>query len=234
LIQRSAPSLPRSTVIIVNDASPTIANETSMTEWPILQSQVMSQATIVVAGQIIDEHQNEDHQPLVDSAPWIIHDESDNPSQTPADTCSPPGGDEKNSIENENQGNQRKAKQLDWTFLENGQLFGRQREIESVEQALERRLKPNAKPELILISGSSGTGKTVLARKLQKPVEEKGGFFVMGKFDQLKRPEPYAPLVAAMTAFAMHILGNGVEVVAETREAILESVGDDIGVLTAS
>jgi predicted ATPase len=123
-------------------------------------------------------------------------------------------------------------KRLDWAFLKDGQLFGRERETELLDDALHRRLKPDAKPELILISGSSGTGKTVLSKKLRKPVEEKDGFFIMGKFDQLQRPEPYAPLVAAMTTFVMLVLERGEAVVENTKLAILEAFGDHIGVLT--
>eukprot|EP00980_Cylindrotheca_fusiformis_P012775 scaffold3123_cov119-Cylindrotheca_fusiformis.AAC.4 len=123
--------------------------------------------------------------------------------------------------------------QLEFQFLKHGLLFDRRQQIRQLEESLKRRLKPNSTPELILIAGASGTGKTVLARNLQRSVQEVlKGFFVMGKFDQLKRSEPFAPLVAAMTEFVFLVLEKGKDVIDQVKSDVLEQVGSDIRALT--
>ena len=57
---------------------------------------------------------------------------------------------------------------LNFQFLDNGILFDRNEQIYNLEEAVNRRLTYDSKPELILISGSSGTGKTCLAKQLRE------------------------------------------------------------------
>jgi predicted ATPase len=75
-------------------------------------------------------------------------------------------------------------------------LFGRNGEFASLLNAFTRR-QSNSR-ELILITGKSGTGKTTLAMKLKTESIERGSYFISGKFDQLQRPEPFAPFVTAV------------------------------------
>jgi predicted ATPase len=68
--------------------------------------------------------------------------------------------------------------------------------------------------EFVLVSGVSGTGKTILVEEtLKRPVMERGGYFLSGKLDQLNKSKsspqrPYAPFVMAFS--------NLVESVAKT------------------
>ena len=134
--------------------------------------------------------------------------------------------------------NTKQTSLLNFQFLDDGILFDRNEQISNLEEAVNRRLNPNSKPELILISGSSGTGKTCLAKQLRESViRERGGYFAMGKFDQLKRSDPFAPLVTALTIFVKQVLerkhNSNTKVPSEMKRSILETVGDvDIGVLT--
>ena len=123
--------------------------------------------------------------------------------------------------------------ELDWSFLKVGRLFERKTEKTIIVNAFHRRLRPDSLPELLLVSGSSGTGKTVLALQLRKYVHERGGYFVMGKFDQMKRIEPYAPLISAITEFINYILDSkDDQFINSARNSILKEVKDDIGILT--
>ncbi|KAL3936581.1 MAG: hypothetical protein SGBAC_008134 [Bacillariaceae sp.] len=121
---------------------------------------------------------------------------------------------------------------LNFQFLQDGTLFDRELQVALLRQALCRRLKPDSTPEFVLIAGTTGSGKTVLARQLKQPVQRDGGFFVMGKFDQLKQSQPFAPLVAAMTAFVRQVQKRSRLVANNISREIVSQVGNEIGVLT--
>jgi len=46
------------------------------------------------------------------------------------------------------------------------------------------------RPELALVTGAPGIGKTVVVNEVHKPVARRRGYFVKGKFDQLHRTFP--------------------------------------------
>ena len=51
---------------------------------------------------------------------------------------------------------------------------------------------------MVLISGSAGVGKTALVGEIYKSVAQKNGFFISGKFDQLRHNIPYSALIQAL------------------------------------
>ncbi len=95
-----------------------------------------------------------------------------------------------------------------------------------------RRLKDRKKPEFILISGPNGSGKTHLAKTLRHAVQDDGGMFLIGKFDQLQRPEPYRACVTAFTEFATMIEQEGQDRLARLQRSILKAVGEGADALT--
>jgi len=97
------------------------------------------------------------------------------------------------------------------SIQKHGQLYGREKEIEQLREAFERRRSGINKsaPELFLVAGKSGTGKSVLVKRALKEVaEDHEGFFVVGKFDQQQTPEPYGPFAAALTQLVMVLQQN--------------------------
>jgi predicted ATPase len=62
--------------------------------------------------------------------------------------------------------------------------------------------------EIVLINGFSGAGKTTLAESLQPIVQKHSGFFLRGKYDFLERPEPYYPIIQALTDMVDSILSS--------------------------
>ena len=75
-------------------------------------------------------------------------------------------------------------------------LYGREDEITALEAALERVSQGGS--EMVLISGSAGVGKTALVGEIYKSVAQKNGFFISGKFDQLRHNIPYSALIQAL------------------------------------
>eukprot|EP00559_Dactyliosolen_fragilissimus_P008809 CAMPEP_0184858294 /NCGR_PEP_ID=MMETSP0580-20130426/3418_1 /TAXON_ID=1118495 /ORGANISM="Dactyliosolen fragilissimus" /LENGTH=1062 /DNA_ID=CAMNT_0027354377 /DNA_START=45 /DNA_END=3230 /DNA_ORIENTATION=+ len=60
--------------------------------------------------------------------------------------------------------------------------------------------------EIILISGSSGVGKTALVNQLKEPILTSGGFFAMGKFDLRQTIEPYTAIIQAFGQLCNQII----------------------------
>ena len=64
------------------------------------------------------------------------------------------------------------------------------------------------RPELVLVSGYSGIGKSSLVHELHRPIVRARGLFVAGKFDQYKRDIPYFTIVQAFRELVLDILAE--------------------------
>eukprot|EP00978_Attheya_sp_CCMP212_P000337 scaffold686_cov56-Attheya_sp.AAC.1 len=114
-----------------------------------------------------------------------------------------------------------------------GKMYGRDKEravlIDAYRQISD---KSGDSPEVILISGNSGTGKSSLVDELHWEVKANGGYFISGKFDQLRRVQPYTALITACGQLCDLILEMHPSTVEKLRSAIKEAVGDQGRVLT--
>ncbi len=75
-------------------------------------------------------------------------------------------------------------------FLIPEKLYGREREIDALVAAFDR-VVADGTPELVLVSGYSGIGKSSVVNELHKVLVPPRGLFASGKFDQYKRGIPY-------------------------------------------
>ena len=82
-------------------------------------------------------------------------------------------------------------------------LYGREDEITALEAALER--VSQGATEMVLISGSAGVGKTALVGEIHRSIAQKNGFFLSGKFDQLRHNIPYSALIQALRGLIREI-----------------------------
>src|SRR5712664_2724034 len=103
-------------------------------------------------------------------------------------------------------------------------LYGRSREIEMLLTAFDRMLT-SGKPELVLVSGYSGIGKSSVVNELQKVLVPPRGLFASGKFDQYKRDIPYATLAQAFQSLIRPLLGTSDAELGRWREALREALG---------
>ncbi|WP_437708496.1 AAA family ATPase [Sorangium sp. So ce448] len=110
-------------------------------------------------------------------------------------------------------------------------LYGREREIEALRAAFER-VVANGRPELLLVSGYSGIGKSSLVAELHGPVVRERGSFLSGKFDQLKRDVPYRPFLHAFRGLVQEILGASEQQLERWRERLREALGASGALLT--
>jgi PAS domain S-box-containing protein len=86
-------------------------------------------------------------------------------------------------------------------------LYGRTSEIETLLAAFER-VVASGRPELVLVSGYSGIGKSSVVNEVHKVLVPPRGLFASGKFDQYKRDIPYATLAQAFQNLIRPILGQ--------------------------
>src|ERR1700681_1394329 len=102
-------------------------------------------------------------------------------------------------------------------------LYGREREIDALIAVFDR-VVANGTPELVLVSGYSGIGKSSVVNELHKALVPPRGLFASGKFDQYKRDIPYATLGQAFQTLIRQILAKSEAEVAEWRETLREAV----------
>ncbi|XYI00972.1 AAA family ATPase [Sorangium sp. So ce1128] len=103
-------------------------------------------------------------------------------------------------------------------------LYGREAEVALLLQAFGR-VVATGTPELLLISGYSGIGKSALVHELHKPIIRDRAFFLSGKFDQYKRDIPYATLVQAFQELVIELLAESEERIAAWRQRLLGALG---------
>ena len=87
-------------------------------------------------------------------------------------------------------------------------LYGRDREIDALLTAFDR-IVAGGRPEMVLVSGYSGIGKSAVVNELHKPLVPPRGLFASGKFDQYKRDIPYATLAQAFQSLVRPLLSKG-------------------------
>ena len=86
-------------------------------------------------------------------------------------------------------------------------LYGRAKDLHILLEAFERVLI-GGRPELVLVSGYSGIGKSSVVNELHKPLVRPRGVFASGKCDQYKRDIPYATLAQAFQNLIRPLLGK--------------------------
>src|SRR5580700_222700 len=102
-------------------------------------------------------------------------------------------------------------------------LYGRARELDALLASFDRVVRSGA-PELVLVTGYSGIGKSAVVHELHKALVPRG-LFASGKFDQYKRDIPYSTLVQAFQSLVRPLLGKSETELASWRHALLEALG---------
>ncbi len=103
-------------------------------------------------------------------------------------------------------------------------LYGRERETATLLAAFDRVLA-GARPELVLVSGYSGIGKSAVVNELHKALVPLRGLFASGKFDQYKRDIPYATLAQAFQSLIRPLLAKSDAELVGWRDALREALG---------
>ena len=111
-------------------------------------------------------------------------------------------------------------------------LYGREGELVTLLQAFERvNQRGNASSELMLVAGYSGVGKSSLVAEVHKPITERRGYFIAGKYDQYQRDVPYSAAIDAFKDLVKQLLTESEEQLDRWRERLATALGPNGGVL---
>jgi predicted ATPase/signal transduction histidine kinase/CheY-like chemotaxis protein/tRNA A-37 threonylcarbamoyl transferase component Bud32 len=109
-------------------------------------------------------------------------------------------------------------------------LYGRDHELKELESAFESVCRDTS--SIVFVGGYSGIGKTAFVEEIRRPVSEKRGYFITGKFDQYLRTTPYSAITQAFTAYVSQILTESEKRFNLWQNRIQAAVGDLGKVLT--
>lgn len=107
-------------------------------------------------------------------------------------------------------------------FQPSQKIYGRQAEIDILLNTFEKVC--HGKSEMILVTGYSGVGKTSLVQEIYKPIAQKQGYFISGKFDQYKHDIPYAAFIEAFQKLIRQILTENEKQIALWKSKILKAI----------
>ncbi|MEM5383350.1 AAA family ATPase [Paraburkholderia phymatum] len=103
-------------------------------------------------------------------------------------------------------------------------LYGRENEVGTLLASFDRIIKDGA-PELVLVSGYAGIGKSAVVNEMHRVLVPPRGLFAAGKFDQYKRDIPYSTLAQAFQSLVRPLLGKRDAELSGWRDAFLEALG---------
>ncbi len=108
----------------------------------------------------------------------------------------------------------------------NQKLYGREKEIKLLLKTFEQVKK--GYNQLMLISGNSGIGKSVLAKEIYKPITSTQGYFISGKFAQYQRSIPYIAIIQAFKQLIDQLLTETQEQLEKWKEKLLLILKENI------
>ncbi|GEM_PF-211158 len=102
-------------------------------------------------------------------------------------------------------------------------VYGRESELAALERALERAAA--GQPQLALVGGASGIGKTALIRELIQRNLGRLSLVVTGRCDATHRQQPYAAFIDALRHWLDQVLAEPPPVQSRWRERLLDHLG---------
>ena len=109
-------------------------------------------------------------------------------------------------------------------------LYGREADAARLGAAFEE--VAAGATRLLLINGPPGIGKSALAQELQGPLIGRRGFFLQGKYEQLKRNIPYSGLVEAFRRLARRLLTEADADLDRRRDTLVRAIGANGSLVT--
>ena len=109
-------------------------------------------------------------------------------------------------------------------------LYGREHELATLLAAFARVVQ-NGTPELVLVAGYAGVGKSAVVNELQRTLVPSRGLFAAGKAERNKRDIPYSTLAQAFRGLLRPLLGESEAQLAPWRAALQDALGPHAGLV---
>ena len=103
-------------------------------------------------------------------------------------------------------------------------LYGRAREVDTLLASFDRVVR-SGRPELVLVTGYSGIGKSAVVNELHKALVPSRGLFASGKFDQQKRDIPYSAIAQSFQGLIRGLMSKSDAELEGWRTALSEALG---------
>jgi len=104
-------------------------------------------------------------------------------------------------------------------------LYGRDTQIQTLFHYFNQICEGN--PALVLVSGSPGIGKTFIVREIYKPLIKARGYFISGKFEQLRQDTPYAAIIEAFRNLIQQILTESQRQLEQWKQQLQMALGNN-------
>lgn len=98
-------------------------------------------------------------------------------------------------------------------------IYGREQEQSTLLKALNH-VEQQHNSQICIISGYSGVGKSRLIKELHRPIVEKQGYCLSGKYQQYKKTTAYFALIQVLTDLVEQLLGESEERLVSWRRAL--------------
>ena len=109
-------------------------------------------------------------------------------------------------------------------------LAGRENELAQLLKAFKRAV--SGTHEVMLVSGQTGIGKSVLVNEIEKSVVADNGIFISGKYDQLWRNTPYSGVIQAFRNLIRSLLTESDTEIQVWKDKLLAALQPNAKVIT--
>ncbi len=110
------------------------------------------------------------------------------------------------------------------------QLYGRDRELDQLRESLKQAAQ--GRPQVVLVTGRAGIGKTSLVRELAQDMSRINAYFISGKFDQVQKGKPYDAIIEAFRGLFRQILSESEKDLDHWKERLRISLGPNAGLMS--
>lgn len=110
-------------------------------------------------------------------------------------------------------------------------IYGREKEIKILVDAFYK-MYQNGKPELSVITGTAGVGKSALVKEIHKPISAARAYFIAGEYEQYAQNFPFSGFIKAFSNLIRILLTESPEEIENWRLRIQSQLGDKARIMT--